>query len=130
MIVIAGYASNATTVVACMCLAGGATGMIYAGFQVNILDIAPRYAGIVMGICNSIGSAAGVPQSHVSWLHNTEQGKYSRSDAIIPVLLSLLAVSKRHTKTKAKDIFSVGAPKLWDELPEHTRSFETGHMYQ
>ena len=59
MIVIAGYASNATTVVACMCLAGGATGMIYAGFQVNILDIAPRYAGIVMGICNSIGSAAG-----------------------------------------------------------------------
>lgn len=59
MIVIAGYASNATMVVACMCFAGGATGMIYAGFQVNILDIAPRYAGIVMGISNSIGSAAG-----------------------------------------------------------------------
>ena len=59
MIVTASYASSATLVVVCMCLAGGSTGFVYAGFQVNILDIAPRYAGIVMGICNSIGSAAG-----------------------------------------------------------------------
>ena len=59
MIVTAGYATSAPMVVVCMCLAGGSTGFVYAGFQVNILDIAPRFAGIVMGICNSIGSVAG-----------------------------------------------------------------------
>ena len=30
-----------------------------AGFQVNLLDIAPRYAGILGGICNGVGSFAG-----------------------------------------------------------------------
>ena len=34
-------------------------GFQYNGFLVNHLDIAPRYAGLLMGIANAIGSTAG-----------------------------------------------------------------------
>ena len=32
----------------------------YAGFNVNHLDIAPRYASILMGMSNGVGTIAGI----------------------------------------------------------------------
>lgn len=58
-IVIAGYVKNPTIATASMCVAGAANGLVYAGFQVNILDVAPRNASVVMGICNAIANTAG-----------------------------------------------------------------------
>ena len=42
-----------------MCVAGAAAGTVYAGFQVNMLDIAPRNAPVVMGIVNAASNTAG-----------------------------------------------------------------------
>ena len=58
-ILIAGYIENANMVIVSMCFAGAAAGTLYAGFQVNILDIAPRNASVVMGIANATASTAG-----------------------------------------------------------------------
>jgi len=35
-------------------------GGCYAGFNVNHLDIAPRYASILMGMSNGVGTLAGM----------------------------------------------------------------------
>ena len=34
--------------------------MSFVGFQVNHLDIAPRYASILMGLSNGVGTLAGM----------------------------------------------------------------------
>ena len=56
---IAGYVKSREGVIGCICVTGAAAGLVYAGFQVNILDIAPRNASVVMGIVNASGNAAG-----------------------------------------------------------------------
>lgn len=58
-ILIAGYFKNPDAVIGCMCVSGAALGLVYAGFQVNMLDIAPRNASIVMGIVNAASNTAG-----------------------------------------------------------------------
>ena len=42
-----------------MCVAGAAAGAVYPGFQVNMLDIAPRNASVVMGIVYAASNTAG-----------------------------------------------------------------------
>ncbi|KAL2621517.1 hypothetical protein R1flu_001722 [Riccia fluitans] len=44
----------------CSSLVLGACSLARAGFAVNHMDIAPRYAGIVMGVSNTAGTVAGV----------------------------------------------------------------------
>eukprot|EP00271_Cylindrocystis_brebissonii_P011117 TRINITY_DN2787_c0_g1_i1.p1 TRINITY_DN2787_c0_g1~~TRINITY_DN2787_c0_g1_i1.p1 ORF type:complete len:488 (+),score=16.49 TRINITY_DN2787_c0_g1_i1:403-1866(+) len=44
----------------CSSAALGACALARAGFAVNHLDIAPRYAGILMGVSNTAGTVAGV----------------------------------------------------------------------
>jgi hypothetical protein len=47
-----GYANSVAMAVALMTIAGAASGFTSSGHQVNHLDIAPNYAGILMGITN------------------------------------------------------------------------------
>ncbi|XP_072029827.1 sialin-like [Amphiura filiformis] len=42
-----------------LCLASVGQGLVQSGHSVNHLDIAPRYAGLLMGFSNSAGTAAG-----------------------------------------------------------------------
>ena len=58
-ILMAGYFKKPDAVIGCMCVAGTAAGVVYAGFQVNMLDIAPRNASVVMGIVNAASNTAG-----------------------------------------------------------------------
>lgn len=58
-ILIAGYIENPSIVIVAMSFTGAAAGTLYAGFQVNILDIAPRNASVVMGITNATANTAG-----------------------------------------------------------------------
>jgi ACS family sodium-dependent inorganic phosphate cotransporter len=46
--------------VGCSSVALGACAFARAGFAVNHMDIAPRYAGVVMGLSNTAGTLAGV----------------------------------------------------------------------
>ena len=47
------------SVVVCITIAGATTSIAYPAYTVNMLDIAPQYAGVVMGIVNTIGTSAG-----------------------------------------------------------------------
>ena len=55
----ASYIDSPDAVIVCMCFAGGAAGIVYAGFQVNMLDIAPRNASVIMGITNATANTTG-----------------------------------------------------------------------
>lgn len=50
-----GVAGGVTAITSALALAGFARG----GFSVNHMDIAPKYAGILMGISNTAGTLAG-----------------------------------------------------------------------
>ena len=43
-----------------MTCALGGSGVIMAGFNSNHLDIAPRYAGVLMGITNTVATVPGI----------------------------------------------------------------------
>ncbi|WOL06648.1 putative anion transporter 6 [Canna indica] len=51
---------NSTWTVLCSSVSLGFLALGRAGFAVNHMDIAPRYAGIVMGVSNTAGTLAGI----------------------------------------------------------------------
>ncbi|KAM3715974.1 putative vesicular glutamate transporter eat-4 [Dirofilaria immitis] len=59
MLIVA-YTKSDTTAVFALILAVGSSGFAISGFNVNHLDIAPRYAAILMGFSNGIGTLAGL----------------------------------------------------------------------
>ncbi|XP_071954981.1 vesicular glutamate transporter 1-like [Antedon mediterranea] len=59
-LLITAYARGAKMAIICMTIAVGSSGFAISGFNVNHLDIAPRYASILMGITNSAGTLAGI----------------------------------------------------------------------
>ncbi|XP_071813968.1 sialin-like [Apostichopus japonicus] len=50
---------NVVLAVTCLVCAVGSFGITIGGFNVNHLDIAPRYAGVLMGITNTAGTIPG-----------------------------------------------------------------------
>lgn len=54
-----GYSPNPTMAIAFLCIGVGITGVNATGYAVNLLDIAPRFAGVIMGITNVFGSLPG-----------------------------------------------------------------------
>lgn len=63
---------SAGVAVLMMCGALGATSLTVAGFGTNHLDIAPRYAGVLVGITNTFGTIPGIIGVAVTgWLVNT-----------------------------------------------------------
>ena len=58
-ILAAGYARTATVAVTCMCIGVAASGLMHSGYNVNMLDIAPRYACVIMGLTNTVGTITG-----------------------------------------------------------------------
>ena len=59
MIVVAGYSHTPFVAVMSMCVGVAMSGLLHSGYEVNILDIAPGLAGIVMGISNTAGTTTG-----------------------------------------------------------------------
>ena len=58
-ILAAGYAKSATIAVTCTCIGVASSGLMHSGYNVNMLDIAPRYACVIMGITNTVGTITG-----------------------------------------------------------------------
>ena len=58
-ILAAGYATSAAVAVTCMCIGVAASGLMHSGYNVNMLDIAPRYACVIMGLTNTVGTITG-----------------------------------------------------------------------
>ena len=78
----------------------GVTGLNATGYAVNILDIAPKYAGVIIGISNVFGSMPGFISPQIVGfittknVSNTSQMKIS-ADVIIlvQILICLFAYS-------------------------------------
>jgi len=59
-LLLCGYFGNSTKwAVIFLSLSVGSSGVVVAGFSVNNLDIAPKYAGILLGIANMMGTIPG-----------------------------------------------------------------------
>ena len=58
-ILLTGYASSPALAVTFLTIGVGITGLNASGYAVNILDIAPQYAGVIMGVTNVFGAAPG-----------------------------------------------------------------------
>lgn len=54
------YAKSPVASIAYLTIAVGMSGFAISGFNVNHLDIAPRYASILMGMSNGFGTFAGM----------------------------------------------------------------------
>jgi len=65
-LVAVGYANSVPLAVALMTIAGGAVGFTNSGAQVNHLDIAPNYAGILMGITNCVATIPGIVSPYLT----------------------------------------------------------------
>ena len=54
------FTRSTGTAITCLTLAVGFSGFAISGFNVNHLDIAPRWASILMGMSNGVGTLAGM----------------------------------------------------------------------
>ena len=54
------FGTNTATAVTFVTLAVGLNALVMAGFNINHLDIAPRFAGILMGITNMAATIPGI----------------------------------------------------------------------
>lgn len=68
ILMLVGYVKNAEAAIAMMTLSNIFIGFTAGGFIVNHLDIAPRYAGVLMGLSNTAGTIPGVIGVYVSGL--------------------------------------------------------------
>lgn len=59
-LVIVGYTGNWKVVLVFLTISVGMNGFVYSGFFVNHLDIAPQYAGVLIGISNTIATLPGI----------------------------------------------------------------------
>ncbi|GFW18864.1 vesicular glutamate transporter 2 [Trichonephila clavipes] len=59
-LLIVGYTRSTVGAIAALTIAVGFSGFAISGFNVNHLDIAPRYASILMGISNGFGTLSGM----------------------------------------------------------------------
>jgi MFS family permease len=65
-LIITSYVSSASLAVSFLVLSVGLSGATYSGFFINHLDIAPRFAGVLMGITNAAGMLAGIIAPYVA----------------------------------------------------------------
>ena len=60
LVVLNNVASRTHAVIICLCLTAALSTMSTSGFFVNMLDIAPQYAGFLVGIANVAGTLSAV----------------------------------------------------------------------
>lgn len=67
-LVACGYVDSVAGAIALLTIAGGMSGFAINGFQVNHLDIAPTYSGILMGITNCVATIPGIVSPYLTGL--------------------------------------------------------------
>ena len=58
-LIIAGYVESSTVTIAFLCVSVAFFGFAFSGFMVNPMDIAPKYAGTIIGISNTVATTPG-----------------------------------------------------------------------
>ncbi len=80
-LLVVGYTDSKTMAILALILAVGCSGFAISGFNVNHLDIAPRYASILMGISNGVGTLSGM----ICPITVQDMTKDHSSDAVLAV---------------------------------------------
>ena len=66
-LLLCGYRGTTTaTAVTFLTVAVGSNGLVLSGFACNHLDIAPRYAGVLMGLTNAAATVTGIIGPYVA----------------------------------------------------------------
>ncbi|KAM6032509.1 vesicular glutamate transporter 1 isoform 3-T3 [Theristicus caerulescens] len=60
LLLVVGYSRSRAVAISFLVLAVGFSGFAISGFNVNHLDIAPRYASVLMGLSNGVGTLSGM----------------------------------------------------------------------
>lgn len=61
--------ASATTALVLICLSAAALGCSWAGYAANAIDLAPRHAGLIMGVSNTFATVPGIVGVSISgWL--------------------------------------------------------------
>nr|XP_030115969.3 vesicular glutamate transporter 1 [Taeniopygia guttata] len=60
LLLVVGYSHSRAVAISFLVLAVGFSGFAISGFNVNHLDIAPRYASVLMGLSNGVGTLSGM----------------------------------------------------------------------
>ena len=66
LVVLNNFASRAQAVLICLCSTAALSGLSVSGFFVNMLDIAPQYAGFLVAIANVAGTLSGIIGPYVA----------------------------------------------------------------
>ncbi|CAF1315292.1 unnamed protein product [Rotaria sordida] len=110
------YAKNPRLAIGALTIAVGFSGFAISGFNVNHLDIAPRYASILMGISNGVGTLAGM-LCPVAVEFLTKQGKRDEWAHVF-----LIASLIHFAGVIFYGIFASGEKQPWAEPPPPTTS--------
>ncbi|CAM1306214.1 Uncharacterised protein g4278 [Pycnogonum litorale] len=89
-LVLAANSNTATTAVIFLSFVAGFCGVAMAGYDPNVLDIAPNNAGLVAGIANSFGSLAGIFSPLITGMVVVDQSSAEEWKIVFYISASLL----------------------------------------
>uniref|UniRef100_A0A1I8I8F0 MFS domain-containing protein n=2 Tax=Macrostomum lignano TaxID=282301 RepID=A0A1I8I8F0_9PLAT len=107
-----GFTDKSSVAIVCLIIAVGFSGFAISGYNVNHLDIAPRYASILMGLSNGIGTFSGmlVPVVTVNLVRDHRRESWTK----VFVIASLI----HFTGVIFYAVFASGEKQSWAESPE------------
>nr|AHB51762.1 vesicular glutamate transporter [Schmidtea mediterranea]AKN21524.1 slc17a-1 [Schmidtea mediterranea] len=111
-LLVVGYTHSIKVAVSSLVLAVGFSGFAISGYNVNHLDIAPRYASILMGISNGVGTLSGMICPSV--VENFTKSKTRESWSYVFLVASLIHI----VGVTFYAIFASGEKQPWADLPE------------
>ncbi|XP_054762295.1 vesicular glutamate transporter 2-like [Lytechinus pictus] len=110
-LLVTAYSRGRMLAIISLCLAVGSSGFAISGFNVNHLDIAPRYASILMGISNAVGTLSGIicPEVTGTLTKDHTADEWEK--------VYLVAAIVHFTGVLFYGIFASGEKQPWAELP-------------
>ncbi|XP_065579958.1 putative inorganic phosphate cotransporter isoform X2 [Artemia franciscana] len=104
---------NAVSTVIFLTIAVGSNGATYSGFQVNHIDIAPNYAGILMGLTNCFANICGFLAPYVVGLITTDEGSIEQWQLVFFISAGIYFVSNTFFL-----VFSSAEDQNWNRIVE------------
>lgn len=111
---VVGYTRDCPTAIVMLIVAVGVSGFAITGFNVNHLDLAPRYASILMGLSNGIGTLSGILCPIATELL-TKHGTVDEWEKVF-----LIAALIHYVGIVFYGIFASGEKQPWADPPEVT----------
>uniref|UniRef100_UPI00398EAF9C vesicular glutamate transporter 2.2 n=1 Tax=Pristiophorus japonicus TaxID=55135 RepID=UPI00398EAF9C len=122
-LLVVGYSQNKGVAISFLVMAVGFSGFAISGFNVNHLDIAPRYASILMGISNGVGTLSGMvcPLIVGAMTKNKSQKEWQ--------YVFLIAALVHYAGVIFYGLFASGEKQPWAD-PEQTSEEKCGFIHE